>query len=280
VRGLRLVLPLSLALISGGCAHPTQRAYALAAESGFNALELPGNGFRLGAFFKAGPGDYLHVYLEGDGTPWRTRRTVATDPTPRRPVMLRLMALDDAPALYLGRPCYFGHAGDPGCTPALWTERRYSAEVVDSLAAALRFFLGKHRYERLALFGHSGGGALALLLASRFPETFAVATLAGNLDTAAWTAHHRYSPLAGSLNPAGQPATGVPEYHYLGEEDATIPPALFAPIGQGRPGAHVTVVAGFDHGCCWQEIWKAILKQVGATQESRPVPLPRHPDHP
>ena len=48
-------------------------------------------------------------------------------------------------------------------------------------------------------FGHSGGGALAVCW-HPLPETDAVATLQSDID--AWTGHHGYSPLAGSLNPA------------------------------------------------------------------------------
>ncbi|MDV3242487.1 MAG: alpha/beta hydrolase [Methylocaldum sp.] len=252
-------------LLIAGCASPTQRIEHAAARFGYRPLNLEGNGFRLAAFFKpgaTGAGNSLHLYLEGDGTPWLSRRTISDDPTPRDPVMLRLMALDEGPALYLGRPCYYGHSADLGCSPALWTHRRYGPEVVDSLAHALRSFLSKNRFERLVLFGHSGGGALAVLLAPRFPETSAVVTLAGNLDIEAWTAHHGYSPLAGSLNPAEIKVKGVIEYHYLGETDRVVPPSVFEPIAKRRPQAQVFVLPNFDHHCCWQEVWKGILQKT------------------
>jgi len=252
-------------LLATGCASPTQRIDETAARFGYQPLGLEGNGFRLAAFFKPGAkdsGKRLHVYLEGDGTPWRSRRTISDDPTPRDPVMLRLMALDEGPALYLGRPCYYGHSADNGCSPALWTHRRYGPEVVDSLADALRRFLSQNAYERLALFGHSGGGALAVLLAPRFPEISAIVTLAGNLDIDAWTAYHGYSPLTGSLNPVETTTDGIPEYHYLGGTDRTIPPSVFEPIANRRSHARVFVLPGFDHRCCWQDVWKDILKQT------------------
>jgi hypothetical protein len=34
----------------------------------------------------------LHVYIEHDGTPWLQGVHVAADPTPRRPLVLELMA--------------------------------------------------------------------------------------------------------------------------------------------------------------------------------------------
>lgn len=268
--GRRCVYPLLIAslLLLNACAFatPTQRIFETARRLEFQPLTLTGGQFRLAAFFKPGTIDSttLHVYLEGDGTPWITRWQIAADPTPRQPVMLELMALDPHPALYLGRPCYYGHAEDIGCSPALWTMRRYGPEVVDSLAAALRGWWDNHDFHGLALFGHSGGGTLALLLAPKFPETHAIATLAANLDIAVWTAHHQYAPLEGSFNPAQNPPTGVPEYHYLGAEDNVVPPALFAPIAATRSQVKPVIVPGVGHSCCWRSIWATILKRLDA----------------
>ena len=148
----------------------------------------------------------LHVYLEGDGTPWVYRVIVTPDPTPRRPLMLGLMSLDDAPSIYVGRPCYNGTSGASGCDDTLWTSARYSATVVDSMAKAIRVIARRGGYSALRLFGHSGGGTLALLLAPRLEGVLDVVTVAGNLDIEAWTRHHGYSPLRDSLNPASEPA--------------------------------------------------------------------------
>lgn len=249
------------------CAAPAERAQDAAERYGFQQFQLPGGGFQLTAFFKPGrPGNRnaLHIYLEGDGSPWETRFRVADDPTPRQPVMLRLMQMDPSPALYLGRPCYFGHARDPGCAPSLWTHRRYGPEVVSSLAAAVGRFLRGHDYPRVALFGHSGGGALAVLLAQRLPQTAVVVTLAGNLDIAAWTKLHGYSPLDGSLNPAEVSPGPFAEFHFLGEKDQNVPAEVFRPIVERRATAHAEVLANADHHCCWDKAWPAILKRIDA----------------
>ena len=246
------------------CATPGERLTRQAVDLGFRPLELQGLGFRLASFYKASAlgTPILHVYLEGDGLPWASRTRISPDPTPRNPLMLGLMGLDESAALYLGRPCYHGHAADPGCTAPLWTHRRYASEVVDSLAAGLRAFRAVQPYEYLVFFGHSGGGALALLLAERFSETRAVATIAGNLDIRLFAEHHGYSPLEGSLNPNRSKNLGFAEFHYFGENDATVPPELLAPVARARPGAIVKVIPGFDHRCCWEKVWPEILARL------------------
>ena len=77
-------------------------------------------------------GPLLHVYLEGDGRPWASLTRVARDPTPKRALMLELMAMDSAAAVYVGRPCYF-FVVETKCGPEWWTDKRYSAAVVSSL---------------------------------------------------------------------------------------------------------------------------------------------------
>ncbi|MDD5035259.1 MAG: alpha/beta hydrolase [Methylococcaceae bacterium] len=246
------------------CSTPAQRLQALGAELGFSPLNLSGKGFRLEAFQKPthAANRVLHVYLEGDGRPWQRLDRIAPDPTPRKPLMLRLMALDDSPALYLARPCYNGHARDEGCSPLLWTQRRYAPEVVDAMTEALRGFLSANPHDGLVFLGHSGGGVLALLLAGRFPETLAVLTLAANYDIHAWADHHGYSRLEGSLNPSEVAGSGPFELHYLGEKDEIVPPSIFKPLLERRRNAKVETVAGFDHACCWDRLWPKILSAL------------------
>ena len=257
------VFLMGLALLQA-CASPAERLRGRADGLGLSHQILSANGFALEAFHKTGAKDKaaLHVYLEGDGLAWASLNQVAADPTPRNPLMLKLMAQDGAPSLYVGRPCYNGHAEDPGCSPLLWTHRRFAPEVVESMAEALRVFLRGKAHSGLVFLGHSGGGALALLLASRFPETLAVVTVAGNADINAWADHHGYSRLQGSLNPADFPAGAFPEFHYLGGKDQNIPPTLFLPILKKRPNARVETFAGFDHVCCWESVWPEILSRL------------------
>ncbi|MFM8330527.1 MAG: alpha/beta hydrolase [Candidatus Methylumidiphilus sp.] len=257
-------IALLLALLLQACASPAERLLRRAGELGYTRQTVAAAGFDVETFANprfAAP-QALHVYLEGDGLPWASFHRASPDPTPRQPLMLEMMRLDPAPAVYLGRPCYHGHAQDLGCSPLWWTQRRYAPEIVAAMALALAALLHAHPHDGLVFLGHSGGGALALLLARRFPETRAVVTFAGNADIDLWANLHGYSPLQGSLNPADSRGGGFAEIHYLGADDKTIPPDKFVPVLAKRHGAEVRVVEGFSHVCCWESILPEILPRL------------------
>lgn len=258
------IVAASLLALVAGCATPAQVADSIAREHGFTRTVLHGDPFDHLAYARLGAGDTLHVYLENDGVPWLNRNVVALDPTPRRAVMLELMTLDAAPVLYLGRPCYFGQTHPPSCGPAVWTSERYSPAVVDSLASALRAYLRRVPFATVALFGHSGGGALAVLLAQHVPETVAVVTLAGNLDLAGWTAYHGYSPLKGSIDPALQGPLNprILQWHYTGGRDNNVPARLIQAYARSRSGVRTSEMSDFDHACCWSRAWPQILTNL------------------
>jgi pimeloyl-ACP methyl ester carboxylesterase len=205
----------------------------------------------------------LHVYIDGDGRPW-SRGEPTADPTPRNPLVLRLMALDPAPSLYLGRPCYHGLAAAPPCAAAVWTAERYSPAVVASMATALRRALRGRDVDRLVWVGYSGGGSLAVLLAPRFAETIGVITIAANLDIEAWADLHGYARLVGSLNPATQPPlpARIRQRHYVGGRDRVVPESIVS-RGPIDP-AGLVVIPGYDHVCCWEAIWPGVLAEVSS----------------
>jgi hypothetical protein len=260
--GMAALAILALALLVG-CATPAERFAATAGTMGLERQVVTGAGFRHVLFWKhrGRAGAVLHVYLDGDGTP-DIGGYPAADPTSRNPLMLRLLDLDPGPAVLLGRPCYDGLADDAGCRPALWMDERYSDAVVASMAAALRQILAVGAYRRVAWFGHSGGGSLAVLLAARVPETAAVVTAAANLDIDAWAASRGARPFVGSLNPARQPALSadVVQRHYAGGRDEVVPPEVTRK-GLG-PGVPLTVIPEYDHRCCWEKLWPGLLADL------------------
>jgi pimeloyl-ACP methyl ester carboxylesterase len=257
-------LALGAALICA-CSTPARRADAIAGSLHFEKQIETGKGFRHVVYRNstAARDGILHIYIEGDGNPYWQPEIIATDPTARNPLMLRLMALDSARSVYLGRPCYLALYQDGACGAVFWTLRRYGPEVLDSMEAVLRAEIAKSGATQVTLFGHSGGGTLAVLLAQRVDAVARVVTIGANLDLPAWCALHHFSPLVGSLNPADQPLrrTDLQTLHLVGENDANTPPSLIEAAARARGGEPVRVVAHFDHRCCWESAWPQVLRE-------------------
>ncbi|MEQ8659973.1 MAG: alpha/beta hydrolase, partial [Gammaproteobacteria bacterium] len=201
----------------------------------------------------------LHVYLDGDGSPFATRHRAARDPSSRKRLVLALMAADPAPSLLLGRPCYYLAAS--ACESTLWTTARYGETVLAAMAAALEQATAAHPRVPLRLVGYSGGGTLAMLLAARVPRVEAVITIAANLDVAAWAAHHDYSPLTASRDPARAPPlpAHIRQHHYFGGVDENVPPTLVRHVAARQAHARSEVIAAYGHTCCWADAWPRLL---------------------
>jgi hypothetical protein len=265
--GLALLLWLSACTLV-----PAKRFDQQARQLGFERARLAGDRFEHAIYAPATTteGTLLHVYLDGDGSPWLAGRWITADPTPAPSLMLRLMALDPAPRLYLGRPCYHGQATSPGCHESLWTDARYSRRVVDSMARALTTLLSQRHYRALVLIGHSGGGTLAMLLAERLPQTRALVTVGANLDTDRWAARHDYPLLQTSLNPATRPplSAGIYQLHLTGGRDRTVPPSLVTAVLAAQPTVEHWHFPQYDHRCCWIETWPAVLEHLAGQVEN------------
>lgn len=264
---LYILLAVPLAVLLSACQHGPLTPYRHNPQYLLNVVQ--GEGFlhqvienkkKLTRFQQP---SILRVYIEGDGRPWWTRTQVAADPTPRKLPTLDLMALDSGPAIYLGRPCYFT-LNDSACGPQWWTQARYSQQVVQSMNRALDQVAT--RYQSIQLIGHSGGGALAMLMASQRSDVSAVVTLAGNLDIDAWTTYHGYTPLHDSLNPIdfNLPAS-IRQLHFVGSNDKALPAWLVQQSAQKMKSTEVTIINGADHHCCWLQQWPMILKKLNGT---------------
>lgn len=260
---VRLTATAVLSLLLSACASTVHLAVdQQALDFGLQRLVVEGQPFRHVVYrpHRVTPGRTLHVYIEGDGVPWRQRTVIASDPTAFNNLMLRLMDRDPGPAIYVGRPCYFGLARDADCNPDVWTFSRYSRQVVDSMAAAIA--RQADGFDQLVLLGHSGGGALAMMLAEQLRRVSAVVTVAGNLNVDGWTSHHSYTPLHGSLDPSNRPPlpARIRQLHLLGERDRKIPPTIVESTLRRQSGATVWRFERYTHGCCWSDIWPDVLR--------------------
>lgn len=260
-----LLCCLVLLASSSGCSSVAQRFDRSAGELGLIRSEVQGLGFRHALYRPLDSqvgSSRVHVYLTGDGTPYVRRTLRSADPTPRRPVVLNLMATDPTPRLLLGRPCYHGLARVGDCGSDLWTGARFGEQVQASMVAALMRVIPAER--PLVLIGFSGGGALAVLLARRLPNVVGIVTLGGNLDIDAWADLHGYSRLAGSGNPARGAALSVGgrQLHLAGARDQVVPSDLTR-SATDRLGGRMRVLADTTHHSGWLRHWPGILEEIG-----------------
>jgi dienelactone hydrolase len=208
----------------------------------------------------------LTVYIEGDGFAWQSARRVSSNPTPHNPVALKLaLQHQNGSVAYLSRPCQYHRnlTNTDLCEQKYWTNKRYSREVIEASEQALTQLKNLYNAKELVLVGYSGGAAIAAILAAQRDDVIQLVTVAGNLDPQAWIEHHKLSPLTGSLNPTDyqEKLHTIPQIHFVGEVDKTIPPKLvqdFVAAYKSEELTKVVVVPNQSHNCCWQDIWLAL----------------------
>lgn len=253
-----------LLFAASGCTPYTVIDYA--AKHDMTVRHLEGDEFRhlIIERVSALPAGELHIYIEGDGIPW-VGNLPSANPTPYDTLALRLMNADPNDAVYVGRPCYFDIDRDSGrCHPKYWTSHRYSEEVVRSMAAVIAQ-LRSPEHDKIVLIGHSGGGVLAALLESGIDGVVGVITVAANLDIDAWTEHHNYDRLEGSMSPMTQTRdAAIPHLQYVGSKDVIVPPQTASAYARLQPGVEWIEIREFGHACCWERAWPEILERASS----------------
>ncbi|MES2741248.1 MAG: alpha/beta fold hydrolase [Pseudomonadota bacterium] len=265
-----LAMLATLAACAGVPATAERRLHAdtLAAQRRWQPDVIAAGGFALLAYLPPRPPAEatLTVYIEGDGLAWLSGDMPSPDPTPLAPVALAMaLAQPRGAAAYLSRPCQYLPTQAP-CQRALWTNRRLAPEVVTAMDAAMSTLKARFGASRLVLVGYSGGGAIAALVAARRDDVARLVTVAGNLDTDAWTRWHRVTPLDGSLNPASAWAAlaTTPQLHWIGELDQVVPAAIAQAYAARFPAAArpaLRLVPGYGHTCCWARDWATLWEQ-------------------
>lgn len=261
---------LFFALSLSGCASRTETATSVAATRGWVQRIIATPDFDIATWAPRSfvPGRPLAIYIEGDGLAFLSTTRISDDPTPTKPLALQLAVRDPRPnVVYIARPCQFVTGPQRrNCTHAYWTYARYSEAVVNAIDIVVRRFKAEATADGLMLYGYSGGGAIAALLAARRDDVTRLTTIAGVLDHQTWTRFDGMTPLVHSLNPADQHSglERVAQVHYVGAADDVVPVSV-AKAFQSRfvtgTVPPVVVMAGADHECCWVELWPSLLKK-------------------
>jgi len=243
----------------------------IASARNWQKLRLPSGNFVLTAYAPALPvrSAILTIYIEGDGLAWLSRSRPSDDPTPNNPLGLELaLRHPNGAVAYLSRPCQnVGTSDWAACNESYWTGRRFAPDVVDASDKAINQLKQRSGAEQLVLVGYSGGGAIAALVAANRQDVIRLITVAGNMDTAAWTTDHHIDPLTGSLNPADswEKLERIPQLHFVGSKDQVVSASTLGafrerfPPGQRPP---MRVIENFDHVCCWVEQWPDLAQNL------------------
>lgn len=265
-----------------GCAgqDPLARGSTMAKKNAPIGENLQSGRFTLASWQRiAPPVTTLRVYIEGDGFAWRSRTRPSDNPTPLNPVGLMLAAADPSDnVLYLARPCQFTGVPLPAaCTPDWWTDKRFSASIIESMNDALSQVTQRYPGAKIELVGYSGGGNIAALLAARRTDVYSLRTVAGNLDVAYVNKLHRVSAMPDAVNAISiaPKLAAMPQIHFSGSADNTVPPAVAERFQRavGTRCAQVEIVSGMEHGSDWAAIWPALLKEKVACGSGHKIPL-------
>jgi pimeloyl-ACP methyl ester carboxylesterase len=267
-RMLKIVIFMLICVVFAACSSPSQKFLETAKSYNISPWQINGSPFFHRLYLNQNSINdtqkkVLHVYIDGDGTPWEQNRWVAGDPTSRNTVILQMMNKDNMPAILLGRPCYHG-VKDSSCLSKYWTSHRYSKIVVKSMAKALNSWLQQNPYKKLVLIGFSGGGTLAVLIAPYLQKVAGVVTVAANLDVARWSKFHNYLPLDDSLNPINMPPLSqkIKQIHFAGLQDKNVSVEIIKSFFDKQSNAIFIPIAEFNHYCCWVDAWSEILPKI------------------
>lgn len=266
--GIALLVGFVLAGCAASLKGRTATALQVSEPAGFTPFTTGTNMFTVAGFYKSGPtrNKVASLYIEGDGFAWIDRYTISRNPTPRNPLALKLAALDPSPTVfYLARPCqYVDLKQERFCSNKYWTNYRFSSDVIQSYNEVLDNIRDRFGVSGFNLVGFSGGGAVAVLVASGRADVVSIRTVAGNLDHVTLNRRKRVSPLTGSLNAVDVAAkvSDIPQIHFIGTQDKIISqyiPEIFRTRAGRTDCIDIQRVSGVSHTGGWTNVWRNLL---------------------
>jgi len=150
------------------------------------------------------------------------------------------------------------------CTQQYWTSHRFASEVIESISLVIDQAKKMASATAIELVGFSGGGAVAVLIASRRSDVAGIRTVAGNLDHVILNQRKKVSPLTGSLNAADVAAqvSAIPQIHYVGAEDDTIGAYVaesYSRRADSRNCITIKRISNVSHTGGWDDIWPNLV---------------------
>ncbi len=265
---MRKLLFLSLILLLSSCIGVEKRrefAAQMASEARLQRNEVATADFNILTYYKVTDTTKpLNIYIEGDGYAMRSREVVSDNPTPINPVSLKIAAVSHAEnILYIARPCQYVNLDlEKNCSDLYWTDARYSKKVVDAVDAVINFYQKKYAIAKINLFGFSGGGAIAVLVAAQRNDIAKITTIAAALNHSELSKAHNTLPIAQSLDPIDfvTKVCAIEQTHMAGSDDEVVLPYTIKAFVdklnslncENKKEAKYVLVDGLEHGGRWE----------------------------
>ncbi|MBQ3695479.1 MAG: hypothetical protein II938_00705 [Alphaproteobacteria bacterium] len=220
----------------------------------FTYREIQTNTYRLASWQKiTDTTKPVRIYIEGDGHAFNHWGYPTANPTPQS-VFLRKIAFNDpnANVVYLARPCQY--VDDQRCTVKDWTTGRFSQEIVDSTALAIKEVASARP---VVLVGYSGGALLSGLIIKQNSTLHVTKwiTVAGVLNHKKWTEDLNLPPLKDSIDLDKLPT--IPQLHLVGDKDKVVSYKLTKSLANKKD---VIVVPKATHDCGYEEYYSIIYE--------------------
>lgn len=232
-------------------------------------------------------GGIAHIYIEGNDP------EVLTKPLPDSLISLHLASRDKARnVIYITRPCQFYapksvwrarddhedklcpyHYAGARQRDRYKSSHRFDQTVVDSYNAALDEIRRRWGVRAFHVYGHSGGGVIATLLAADRGDILSLTTVSAMLDTDVYMGIKKLTEpnmpdavsLTASINPAdiAPRLASIPQHHYLGATDRAVPPAALLGFLQkiGPTNCvHYDIIQENGYTAGWVDKWDDILR--------------------
>ncbi len=224
----------------------------------FSETNIQTDTFQIFSYSKlANSTDFVRVYIEGDGYAFNAHGRPSSDPTPKDSLVRRLAFGDPHQnVIYLARPCQYVK-NDPNCKPSIWTNERFSKDVIQAELQAITTLIGNRP---IVLIGFSGGAQVAALMSTTSDrlKVRKIITIAGNLDHRRWCESHNLPILKGSLELSyyKDAFLAIPQKHFIGELDKVIDPQLLVDFVGNKTS--VRWVTNATHHKNWEPVFKEI----------------------
>ena len=236
-------------------------AKSISKKANFKSKIIKTKDFEIQTYIKKSNSNILKIYLEGDGFSWLDKNTISSNPTPINPVALRLASIDKSNSniAYIARPCQYITYN---CNNQYWSDKRYSLKIINNINQAISIIKNNSNSKKIELIGFSGGGAIAILIASIRDDISKITTISGNLNHKLLNKYHNVSPMNNSLNPidVALKVSHIPQIHYIGLEDKIIPLIIVQSFKKASKNKKIKIikVKNVTHTKGWIEYFSRI----------------------